>query len=97
MSDQDILLTISIQYEADKWWEKRKYQILETNIARTIQQTVRRITSEILGVKGLTQQREKKPYTLGRFNTLDPSDLNKEEFQAYPSNRFTLFISKEVS
>ena len=59
MSDQDILLTISIQYEADKWWEKRKYQILETNIARTIQQTVRRITSEILGVKGLTQQREK--------------------------------------
>ena len=67
MSDQDILLTISIQYEADKWWEKRKYQILETNIAKTIQQTVRRITSEILGVKGLTQQREKKPYTLGRF------------------------------
>ena len=30
-------------------------QILQTNIARTIQQTVRRITNEILGVKRLIQ------------------------------------------
>ena len=30
-----------------------QYQILQTNITRTIWQTVRRITNEILGVKGL--------------------------------------------
>ena len=30
-----------------------RYQILKTNIRRTIWQTVRRITNEILGVKGL--------------------------------------------
>ena len=29
-------------------------QILQTNITRTVWQTVRRITNEILGVKGLT-------------------------------------------
>ena len=31
-----------------------QYQILQTNIRRTVWQTVRRITNEILGVKGLT-------------------------------------------
>ena len=31
-----------------------QYQILQTNITGTIRQTVRRITNEILGVKGLT-------------------------------------------
>ena len=31
-----------------------QYQILQTNITRTVWQTVRRITNEILGVKGLT-------------------------------------------
>ena len=30
-----------------------QYQILQTNITRTIQQTERRTTNEILGVKGL--------------------------------------------
>ena len=30
-----------------------QYQILQTNITRTVCQTVRRITNEILGVKGL--------------------------------------------
>ena len=30
-----------------------QYQILKTNITRTVLQTVRRITNEILGVKGL--------------------------------------------
>ena len=30
-----------------------QYQILQTNITRTVWQTVRRITNEILGVKGL--------------------------------------------
>ena len=33
-----------------------QYQILQTNITRTIWQTVRRITNEILGVKGLILQ-----------------------------------------
>ena len=32
-----------------------QYQILQTNISRTVQQKVRRITNEILGVKGLIQ------------------------------------------
>ena len=31
-----------------------QYQTLKTNITRTVWQTVRRITDEILGVKGLT-------------------------------------------
>ena len=30
-----------------------QYQILQTNTTRTVWQTVRRITNEILGVKGL--------------------------------------------
>ena len=30
-----------------------QYQILQTNISRTVQQKVRRITNEILGVKML--------------------------------------------
>ena len=30
-----------------------QYQILKTNFAKTVWQTVRRITNEILGVKGL--------------------------------------------
>ena len=30
-----------------------QYQILHTNIARTVCQTIRRITNEVLGVKGL--------------------------------------------
>ena len=30
-----------------------QYQILQTNITRTVYQTVRRITNQILGVKGL--------------------------------------------
>ena len=30
-----------------------QYQILQTDITRTVWQTVRRITNEILGVKGL--------------------------------------------
>ena len=44
-----------IKHTSDE--NKEKYQwgwILHTNITRTVWQTVRRITSEILGVKGLT-------------------------------------------
>ena len=33
-----------------------QYQILQTNITRTVWETVRRITNEILGVKGLKRQ-----------------------------------------
>ena len=33
-----------------------QFQILNTNITRTIRQTVRRITNEILGVEGLFKQ-----------------------------------------
>ena len=36
-----------------------QYQILQTNITRTIWQTVRRITNEILGVKGLMRVHSK--------------------------------------
>ena len=36
-------------------YELIQYQILQTNITRTVWQTVRRITNEILGVKRLSQ------------------------------------------
>ena len=66
MTKTEILLTISIQYQynikqtSDENKEKYQlgdykliqYQILQTNITRTVWQTVRRITDEILGVKG---------------------------------------------
>ena len=35
-------------------YELIQYQILQTNNTRTVWQTVKRITNEILGVKGLT-------------------------------------------
>ena len=35
-------------------WKLIKYQILQTNITRTVWQTVWRITNEILGVTGLS-------------------------------------------
>ena len=62
----EFLLTISIQYQADKSDENKvkyqlgdhdykfiQYQILQTNLTRIAWQTVTRITNEILGVKGL--------------------------------------------
>ena len=75
MSDQDRISpnnisTISVQYQqtSDENKEKYKlreykmiqYQILQTNITRTIWLTVRRITDEILGVKGLSMPEERK-------------------------------------
>ena len=44
-------------------YELIQYQILQTDITRTVWQTVRRITNEILGVKGLSQImfRQNKP------------------------------------
>ena len=63
MTKTEFLLTILIQYQPDKWWEQRKISIrgllidpvpiLQTNITRTVWQTVRRFTNEILGVGGL--------------------------------------------
>ena len=68
MIKTEFLFTISIQYQADKLWDlkkekKKKYQlwdykliqypILQANITRTVWQKVRRITDEILEVKGL--------------------------------------------
>ena len=52
----------SLQYQADKWWERKYqlgdyqltwYQILPTSIIRIVWQSVRWITNEILRVKGL--------------------------------------------
>ena len=61
MSDQDRISPYNIKQTSDE--NKEKYQlgdykliqsqILQTNITRTVRQTVRRITNEILGVKGL--------------------------------------------
>ena len=62
MTKTEILLTISIQYKQTSNENKEKYQlgdykliqyqILQTNITRTVWQIVRRITDEILRVKG---------------------------------------------
>ena len=59
MSDQDNF-SLQYQYNIKQRSDENKlrdeliqYQILQTNIMRTVWQTVRRITDEILGVKGL--------------------------------------------
>ena len=62
MSDQDRISPYNIKQTSDESEEKYQlrdynlilYQILQTNITRTIWQTVKRITYEILGVKGLS-------------------------------------------
>ena len=61
MSDQDRISPYNIKWASDENKEKYQlgdckliqYQILQTNIARTVWWTVRRII-EILGVKGLS-------------------------------------------
>ena len=60
MSDQDRISPYNIKQISDE--NKEKYQLgdnkliqCQTNITRTVWQTVRRITNEILGVKGLKQ------------------------------------------
>ena len=42
-----------------------QYQILQTNITRIVWQTVRRITNEILGIKGLNTVKGLSRYTTG--------------------------------
>ena len=47
-----------------------QYQILQTNITRTVWQTIRRITNEILGVKRLSSLWKVFPFWLDKwFNT----------------------------
>ena len=61
MNDQDRISPYNIKQTSDKNKEKYQlgdykfiqYQLLQPNITRTIWQTVRRITNEILGNKGL--------------------------------------------
>ena len=61
MSDQDRISPYNINQTSDNDMEKYQlgdykliqYQILQINNTRTVWQTVRRITNEILGVKGL--------------------------------------------
>ena len=63
MTNTEFLLTISTQYQADIRDENKEkhqlgdyqliqFQILQTYIIRTVQQTVRRITNEIFGMRG---------------------------------------------
>ena len=60
-SDQDRISPYNIKQTSDENKEKYQlgdykliqYQILHANITRTVWQTIRRITNEILGVKGL--------------------------------------------
>ena len=42
-----------------------QYQILQTNITRIVWQTIRRITNEILGIKGLNTVKGLSCYTTG--------------------------------
>ena len=73
MIKKEFLLTISIQYQEDEWWELRKilqgdykliqYQIFWTSIIRIVWQTVRRISKWDLGrekVKGYIMGKEGK-------------------------------------
>ena len=83
MSDQD---NFSLQYQyhikqtSDENKEKYQlgdykliqYQILQTNIMRTVWQTVRRTTKEILGVKGL------KMWERGRLFILNSQDIPQQ-------------------
>ena len=62
MSDQDRISPYNIKQTSDENKEKYQlgdykliqYQILQTNNTRTVWQTVKRITNEILGFKRLT-------------------------------------------
>ena len=61
MNDQDRISPYNIKQTRDENKEKYQlgdykfiqYQLLQPNITRTVWQTVRRITNEILGNKGL--------------------------------------------
>ena len=66
MSDCDRISLYNIKQTSDE--SKKKYQlrdykliqyiILQTNITRTVWQTARRISDEILGVKGLSKGKD---------------------------------------
>ena len=63
VSDQDRISPYNIEQTSDENKEKyqfyklMQYQILQTNITRTVWQTVMRITNEILGKKGLNHSK----------------------------------------
>ena len=74
MSDQDRISPYNIKQTSDENKEKYQlgdykliqYQILQTNITRTVWQIVRRITNQILGIKGLMdRKRDQWIYTSG--------------------------------
>ena len=74
MSNQDRISPDKIKQTSDENREKYKlgdykqiqYQILQTNITRTVWQTVKRIINEILGVKGFIQLFPRVGVSLGR-------------------------------
>ena len=82
MSDQDRISPYNINQTSDNDREKYQlgdykliqYQILQINNTRTVWQTVRRITNEILGVKGLHA-----PRIISNFcdNALSPDQVIK--------------------
>ena len=81
LTKTEFLLTISTQYQREKWWEKGKksiflqdyqliqYQIIQSNIMRIVRPTVRRITNEILGCTNVVSNLiaiKKKTFNLAR-------------------------------
>ena len=64
-----------------------QYQILQTNITRTVWQTVRRITNKILGVKGL---RNTLQWPISIINSFDKAKLS---CNIDPTNTATLFLT----
>ena len=75
-----------------------QYQILQTSIMRIIWQTVRRITSEILGVKGLTQDMNcKTSYSITCTFQLHPLTLKFEENSSYHQIEKTFLYCEDTS
>ncbi|RMX40724.1 hypothetical protein pdam_00015954, partial [Pocillopora damicornis] len=68
MSDQDRVSPYNIGTISTR--KLIQYQILQTNITRTTRQTVRRITDEILGVKGQTSDENEEKYQLADYKLI---------------------------
>ena len=86
MTKTEHLLTISIQYHAQEWWEQGKYQlrdyqliqlqILGANVIRIVWKSVRRIADKILGVKGFRDQSLIIAWGWGGWSILDVARSN---------------------
>ena len=75
-----------------------QYQILQTSIMRIIWQTVRRITREILGVKGLTQDMNcKTSYSMTCTFQLYLLSLKFEENSSYHQIEKTFLYCEDTS